>query len=502
MEHATNIAYMRSAVDGTTASETLMAHELSHHWWGDLATCSSAEDMWLNEGWAVYSEHLFLEQVYGPERFREVVEDNFLDVLEHTHVNEGGYRAVSGLPHDLTYGDHVYHKGAVVAHNLRGYLGDSMFRSGLRIALENNQFADWSSDGFRDKLSAATGYDLNDFFDDWVFQPGFTHFSVDSFQVLFSPVDAPTEVHAFVKQKLRGATHFYQNVPLEFTITDPFGNREYRSAMVSGENSTVQFTLPAWFIPAHLWVNTRQHITLARADKEHVVTSLSTYNFAPAKLNLKITKLPADSALIRVEHHYAMPDTAGNANPQGFRLSNRYWSIDALQNFEGEATLIYDGKGQLDQLDAELFSQTGPKEDSIVLLYRSGPGQPWLEHPNYTKNTVGSTQDRFGILRTLQTPPGEYAIAKGAGTTPAFEQTPNTITAAITPNPATDWIRIRADYPFERIRVVNSRGDLVREIDLPLTKETQITTASWPAGTYWFVLSGKGRSGVAGPMVR
>jgi len=500
MEHATNVAYMRAAVDGTTASETLMAHELSHHWWGDLATCSSAEDMWLNEGWAVYSEHLFLEQVYGPQRFEEEVRKNFLDVLERAHVQEGGYRAVSGLPHDLTYGKHAYNKGAVLAHNLRGYLGDSLFRAGLRSALEENQFADWSSEGFRDQLSAKTGYDLTDFFDDWVFQPGFAHFSIDSLRITLSPVDAGTHVVAFVKQKRRGAPMFYQNVPLEFTFVDPFGNRQYRTATVSGENSTAEFVLPSWsFFPAKVWVNTRQRLTLARAEKELVATALTNYNFSPAKLSIRTTALPADTALIRVEHHYAMPDTAGAANPHGFVLSNRYWTIDALQPFEGETTIQYDGRGQLDQLDTELFEQTGPSEDSVVLLYRPGPGHPWQEHPNYIKNTITSTQDKFGLLRTAQTAPGQYTIGKGTSTVSAPVPARSVISVSVAPNPASDLVRIHADRPFEHIQVFNAGGDLIYENKSVPVDTASIPTTGWPAGLYWALLTGKGGVGVAGP---
>jgi aminopeptidase N len=59
MEHATNIAYMQALVNGYTQYESTMAHELSHHWFGDLATCETAGDMWLNEGWARYCESIF-----------------------------------------------------------------------------------------------------------------------------------------------------------------------------------------------------------------------------------------------------------------------------------------------------------------------------------------------------------------------------------------------------------------------------------------------------------
>ncbi|MBK8923072.1 MAG: M1 family metallopeptidase [Saprospirales bacterium] len=499
MEHATNIAYMRDAVDGTTASERLMAHELSHHWWGDLATCSTAADMWLNEGWAVYSEHLFLENVYGPERFHEEVQKNFLHVLEKIHVNEGGYQAVSGLPHNLTYGDHTYRKGAVVAHNLRGYLGDSLFRAGLRAALEDNQFDDWSSAGFRDKLSAATAYDLHDFFDDWVFQPGFAHFAVDS--VLIPPAlpGAPSLITVFIKQKRRGAPHFYQQVPLEFTLADASGKRQYQRALVSGENSTVQLQAPALFFPERVWINTRQRLTLARAEKEQMAKNTATYNFSPARMTIQVKHLPADSALIRVEHHYAMPDTAGLANPHGFRLSNRYWTIDALQPFEGEASMIYDGKGEMDQLDTELFDQTGPKEDSILLLFRPGPGHPWLEHPNYSKNTIGSAQDRYGILRALQTPPGQYAIAKGTRTVSAGQPSARMLRAEIAPNPAAGFVRVTVDHPVEQLRVFNARGELVALLPCAGEQVLELNTSAWPAGAYWLWLSAKGRSGIVGP---
>ncbi|MBK8966126.1 MAG: hypothetical protein IPM36_05485 [Lewinellaceae bacterium] len=502
MEHATNIAYMNIAVDGSLSWETLMAHELSHQWWGNLATCSTAEDMWLNEGWATYSEHLFLEQVYGRERYLEEVQSNFLNVLENTHVSEGGYRAVSGLPHDLTYGSHVYDKGAVVAHNLRGYLGDTLFRDGLRETLDDQAFQDWSSAGFRDKLGAATGVDLTDFFNDWVFQPGFADFTIDSLQITFSPVDAPTRIALFVKQKLRGAAHFYQNVPLEFSVVDPFGNRLYRTARVSGETDSVEITVPAWgFFPAKVWVNTRRQLTFARAEKELTVKSAGTANFAPARLLVTVKNLPQDSALIRVEHHYAMPDTAGTANPLNFRLSNRYWAVDALQPFEAEATIIYDGNGNLDQLDTELFDQTGPNEDSIILAYRPGPGHPWQEHPNYIKNTVGSAQNRYGILRPLDLPLGQYAIAKGSGTVAVQTPSTSSLQARVSPNPANGWVRIETNLPFEQIQVFNAAGELVLEQKQEAAKAVKLGTSGWAAGTYWAILRGNAGLGVAGPFL-
>ena len=495
MEHATNIAIGRAYVDGSLSYETLWAHELAHMWWGDLATCSTAEDMWLNEGWASYCEHLFTEKVYGQTAYRTAVRTNHLNILQNAHVNEGGYRAVSGLPHSLTYGAHVYNKGASMAHNLRGYLGDSLFRLGCRDALGNTHFTDWSSAEFRDKLEAATGKDLHDFFEDWVFSGGYADYSVDSMKLIFSPVDAPTIAQVFVKQKLRGAPHFHHNVPLEFTFLMSDGQRQYHTATVSGENSMLEFVFPSWApAPVSVFVNTNLKILQARSEGEKMLKTIGGSNFADAKFNLTVNSLGADSVFFRVEHHFAAPDNAG-ANPNGYVLTNRYWSVLTSGNnfptgFNAQAILIYDGKGQVDQLDTELFAATSPSEDSVLLLYRPGAGHPWQEWPSYTKLPVGSTTDKFGQLRPTQLTPGEYTIGKGVST--VRTKTPNPIgNIRVSPNPTKGKIRIQADETFDHATLISADGQSEKSWSLPPATEAEFDLNSFPSGQYWLLLSGK-----------
>ncbi len=488
MEHATNIAIMRAAIDGSVGMETLWAHELSHHWWGDLATCTTPEDMWLNEGWAVYSEHLFTEAVYGQTAYKKAVRDNFLLVLQNTHVNEGGYRAVSGLPHELTYGDHVYKKGAVVAHNLRGYLGDSLFRAGIQYALEATQFDDWSSADFRDKLTAATGQNLDHFFEDWVFSPGFTHFSVDSFAV--QPAGNQFHITVFVKQKLRGAPHFYQQVPLECTFVDANWQHHAQSAIASGENSVLEFDLP--FQPQFVWVNTNLKLTLARADNEQVLHGPGQYSFSPAKMDVKVNTLQ-DSALLRVEHHFVMPDTAGIANLYQYKITDRYWTVsgDLPDSFDASANIFYDGRGALDQLDHELFVQTSPSEDSLRLIYRPGPGHTWQEYPTYFKNTLNSSTDRWGFMRIDHLIPGEYTFAKGVSTVSTSESGQRTFQMKVSPNPARRLIRVQADELFEKAVLMNPDGVQVQEWSIPATREAELKLIKLAGGNYWLLLTGR-----------
>jgi hypothetical protein len=496
MEHATNIAIGRSYIDGTTAFEALWAHELTHMWWGDLATCSTAEDMWLNEGWASFGEHLFTEKAYGAQAYRTAVNANHLTVLQNAHVSEGGYRAVSGLPHSLTYGSHVYNKGASVAHNLRGYLGDSLFREGCRAVMGNTQFTSLSSAELRDKLEVATGKDLHDFFNDWVFSGGYPDYSIDSTEVFLSPVDGPTLVRVHIKQKLRGAPHLHQNVPLEFTFLLSNGQRAYRTGLVSGENSVLEFYFNAWGpIPLNVLANTQLKILQARSEGERMLKNNGGNNFGDAKFNLTVNALGADSVLFRVEHHFAAPDNAG-ANPNGYVLTNRYWSLHTNgknfpAGFNAQAVLIYDGKGQADQLDRELFAATSTSEDSVLLLYRPGAGHPWQEWPSYTKLNLGSNTDKYGQLRPTMLKTGEYTIGKGVSSV-AIKQPEPLGKIRVLPNITMGQpVMVQSELPVNAIQMINSEGITVREWNFDPTTEIQLNISDLPAGNYWLLLVGK-----------
>ena len=505
MEHATNIAIGRAYIDGTLNYETLWAHELSHMWWGDLTTCSTAEDMWLNEGWASYSEHLFTEKVYGQTAFRNAVRANHLNVLQNAHISEGGYLAVSGVPHNLTYGTHVYNKGASIAHNLRGYLGDSLFRAGCRAAMVQTAFDDWSSAELRDKLEAATGQELTDFFEDWVFAGGYPDYTVDSVKFIYSPVDAPTIAQVFVKQKLRGAPHFHHNVPLEFTFLMSDGQRQYQRGTVSGESSMVEFQFTAWGpAPQTVFVNTNLKLLQARSEGEKMIKTTGGTNFGEAKLNLTVNSIGSDSVLFRVEHHFSAPDNAG-ANPNGYALTNRYWSVLTAGNtiptgFDAQATLIYDGRGSGDQLDTELFAATSPSEDSVLLLYRPGAGHAWQQWPTYTKITLGSTTDMYGQLRPTHLSPGEYTIGKGVST--IATKNPNPLgKIEIAPNPTTRQVRIRTDETFENATLIVADGQTEKTWHLSPTTEAEFDLSAFPSGQYWILLEGKSGS-VLCPIVK
>ncbi len=201
MEHATNIAYPKAVLGNMGYEASLMAHELAHHWWGDNITCETQEDMWINEGMASFSAFMFTEWKYGKAAYLNSIRVQHDDLLKKLHKKETGFRAISGLPHNLTYGDHVYLKGSDVAHTLRSYLGDTLFFNACKYLMTQNTLKHINSIQMRDMMQTSSGKSLTDFFNNWVFNGGWPHFAIDSVKVLQQTTGSYT-VEVAVKQKL------------------------------------------------------------------------------------------------------------------------------------------------------------------------------------------------------------------------------------------------------------------------------------------------------------
>lgn len=155
--------------------KSLTAHELGHQWWGNNATCASWSDIWVNEGFASYSEYLMLENMYPNQTTNDMQDrhDNIMSspggsVWVLDSLNEG--RIFSGR---LTYD-----KGAAIIHTFRFMLDDD---AAFFSALQNLQvdFADSTFIGLdvKDALEASSGLNLTDAFQEWYFGEGYPTYS-------------------------------------------------------------------------------------------------------------------------------------------------------------------------------------------------------------------------------------------------------------------------------------------------------------------------------------
>ncbi len=487
MEHATNVAYPQYAVNGNLANETLMAHEFAHHWWGDLVTCETAEDMWINEGMAVYSEHLFLEKVYDYPTSLEVIKSNNKNVIQKTHLNEGGFRAISGVPHEYTYGEHTYQKGALVAHNMRAYLGDSLFFVGLKSITDNYKFKNINAAQFRDQLTSSTGIDMTNFFNGWVFSPGFSHFDIDSIDITPNGPDFDIDVH--IQQKLRGASTFHLGIPLEITFYDNNWNSYTTHLMANGQFSTDNVTVP--FNPIVYILNEGNKLNQARTDEQVIIKNPgnhTTLNDLGLVKTLTVNNV-VDSVLLQIEHHWVAPDPIKN-NLNNYRISeNRYWSIDGIipTGFTATMKLEFDGRFSNGFLDLDLVPVNG---DSLILLYRESPKSDWTEYPYYTKTTISPTL-AFGWVVLDSIMLGEYTYANGGvsvGLENTFQPKEN---YKIYPNPSDDFIWVKSvshenSLP-KKIEVYDLKGIVVYETNYE--DEKKISVEKWVSGTYIILIS-------------
>src|SRR5690606_27181657 len=237
--------------------------------WGNIVTPYVHNEMWLKEGPAEYTDHLVEERVGGTGGLQRAVKDNLLFILRQAHLNDGGFQPLSPMPDAHVYGTHTYYKGAAVMHNLRGYLGDSLFRVAMRGVQQQYAHTTITSEGFRDALEQQLpGTDLRPFFDAWVFAPGYSAFEVRS--AVATPNAGAWDLDLTVGQTLYGATVLHQQVPLDLTFVAADGTAHEERIVASGETTRVTVASP--FEPAMVILNRHARLNLARTDHEILVS--------------------------------------------------------------------------------------------------------------------------------------------------------------------------------------------------------------------------------------
>ncbi|MFZ4522919.1 MAG: M1 family aminopeptidase [Bacteroidales bacterium] len=156
--------------------EGLAAHEFAHQWFGDMITCATWADIWLNEGFATWSEAFWYESYAGYGAYKSTINNNATYYLS----NNPGWAisdpqwAINTPSNDILFDYAItYLKGSCVLHQLRYVLGDSLFFQTLHsyCADPNLKFNSATIHDFNVKVNEVTGQDYNWFFDEWIYQP-------------------------------------------------------------------------------------------------------------------------------------------------------------------------------------------------------------------------------------------------------------------------------------------------------------------------------------------
>lgn len=488
MEHATNITYPKALI-GITYEADLMAHELSHHWWGDLVTCETQEDMWINEGLATFSSYMFTEWQYGKAAYLSKLKTVHDDLLHFLHRAEG-FRPISGVPHSLTYGDHVYKKGADVAHTLRGYMGDADFFAGAKYVMQQNAFKSINSNEFRDYLQSSSGQNLTSFFNNWIFAGGWSHFAIDS--VRYIQVAGGTDALVYLKQKLYGAPALHSNVPLELSFFANNWSRVIKKVVMSG--ATQVFTVNNIGSPVYCALNYDDKISDATSHESKTVKTNGNTNFTLAKVFMQVLNAGADSSLVRVIHNYVKPDPFKN-NPIHHKISDQhFWRVEGILSpgFVSKARFNYDGNkgssGAYVYMDTLL---TVINADSVNLFYRKDASDDWRLLTNVTKFPSGA---KSGYIQVDTLRLGEYAFGNyGDSSMVGINQnSKKKVEVKVYPNPAKYKCTIefkdavRKDYTA---KVFDTEGKIV--ISKPVTTKTlQLDLSHLAKGAYLIEITG------------
>lgn len=160
MEHQTITGVGSKFITGKKFFQDMLIHELAHHWWGNAVGPKTWKDIWLNEGFATYSEALYWEFQTGKNALISTMTSKFGKFAQGTLYN----------PENNLFGRLVYNKGAWVLHMLRKEVGDSNFFKILKIYFETYKYKNASTQDFQDLCEKVTRRDLSFFFDQWVYK--------------------------------------------------------------------------------------------------------------------------------------------------------------------------------------------------------------------------------------------------------------------------------------------------------------------------------------------
>ncbi len=162
------------------SSDGLVAHELAHQWFGDLLTCTDWSHIWLNEGFATYFTQLWFEHEKGREAF-QLGMWNTQNSYKRAGRSPNRRPVVFGeyvRPIEVFFDGTVYPGGASRLHMLRYLLGDEAFWKAVHHYTVRFREANVTTDDLRAALEESSGRDLERFFEQWFYRPGFPDFRV------------------------------------------------------------------------------------------------------------------------------------------------------------------------------------------------------------------------------------------------------------------------------------------------------------------------------------
>jgi aminopeptidase N len=250
MENITATTMTDTAVHDARAhldvsSDSIVAHELAHSWFGDLLTCREWAEIWLNESFATFMEAAWTEHDKGKDEYLYEMYNNQQAYFQAW--NSGTRRPIVTKLYsdpDALFDTYAYPRGGAVVNMIRYVLGDEAFWKAMNTYLKKYAYQNVETQQLVATIEEATGQNLQWFIDEWVYKMGHPEFDITS-----SYDDSAKKVTLNVKQtqKPDEERKWYPSVdvftmPVDIAITTAAGEKVHRVLIDQKEEI---FTFPA-----------------------------------------------------------------------------------------------------------------------------------------------------------------------------------------------------------------------------------------------------------------
>jgi aminopeptidase N len=211
--------------DRDYTSESLVAHELAHQWFGDLLTCRNWSHAWLNEGFATYFESLYIEETQGWAAHQwDIIEKQRKVIESDTGADRRPMVTDNYIEAEQLFDRRIYEHGAAVLHMLRFVMGEQKFWEGMKHYVDLHQYQNVTTDDFQHAMEDVAKQDLGWFFAEWTRMAGYPRFAVSSSY----DIDRKTIHLAVVQnQQVDDLTPFYR-MPVDIGVQTVRGTGTHR----------------------------------------------------------------------------------------------------------------------------------------------------------------------------------------------------------------------------------------------------------------------------------
>lgn len=233
MENASAIFYSENSIDGKRTSEALLAHEIAHQWFGNMATEKTFAHLWLSEGFATYMTILYMENKYGGDTLQRMLKEDRQQVIAFAKKSDRAVVDPTTTKYMELLNANSYQKGGWVLHMLRRQSGDSAFWKSIRKYYNTYAGKNADTDDLRKIFEDVTGKDLKVFFQQWLFTPGQPQLNIS-----WKYLDKEKKVKIMVTQQQKNIFQF----PLDIQIQAASGKSSIERFQITKQSET--FTIP------------------------------------------------------------------------------------------------------------------------------------------------------------------------------------------------------------------------------------------------------------------